>query len=115
MKCILVIEDNRIVCRDMEQALRSNGYRVDTAKDGVDGLGKIKHKTYDLIISDSIMPKMGGEQLYKEVLALDQDLAKKIVFASGNITDFIRSTGNPILAKPYSRKELIQTVKELIS
>jgi two-component system nitrogen regulation response regulator NtrX len=115
MKCILVIEDDRIISRDIEQALKSNGYRVETAKDELDDLRKIKQKTYDLIITDCVMPRMNGEELYKEVFALDRDLAKKIVFASGNITEFIRSTGNTCIAKPYTRKQIIEAVKNLTS
>jgi hypothetical protein len=61
------------------------------------------------------MPRMDGEELYKEVFALDRDQAKKMIFASREATDFIQSTGNPFLEKPFFREELIKSVKRLTS
>jgi CheY-like chemotaxis protein len=115
MRSILLIENDLIIAMDIRQTLQSIGYEVEIVIDGVEGLKKIKQKVYDLIITTNDMPRINGEQLYKEVLALDKDLAKKILFISANITDFIKSTGNPFLEKPFSNEELIEAVKKLIS
>ncbi|HEX3035770.1 MAG TPA: response regulator, partial [Thermodesulfobacteriota bacterium] len=88
------------------------GYRVDIARDGVEALENIIQKAYDLIITDN-MPQMTGEEFYREVLSLNRDLAKKIIFTSANITEFIKSTGNPLLEKPFFKEELIKTVEGL--
>ena len=111
---ILLIERNNIIAMDIEQTLMGNGYVVEIVKYGVEGLEKIKQKEYDLIISDSDMQRMNGEHFYIEVFSLNKDLAKKIMFISGDITEFIRSTGNPFLEKPFSDEQLIEAVMNKI-
>lgn len=111
---ILIIEDEGIISLDVKETLKSMGFAVETAADGIEGLEKIKQKqTYSSIILNNNMPEMDGEEFYIRVLALNKDLAKRIVFASGQITDFIRSTGNPFLVKPFSHEQLIEAVKKL--
>ena len=94
--------------------LEAEGFEVEVAGDGVEGLEKIKQNIYDVIISDCDMPRMKGSEFYLEVRKLSPDLAKRIIFVSGIITDFIMSIGNKFLMKPFSSKQLIEAVKELI-
>ena len=80
----------------------------------MEGLERIKRNRYDVIISDFEMPRMKGDKLYLEVQKLDQDLAKRIIFASGSMSDFVKSTGNKFLPKPFSSQRLIKSIKDLI-
>jgi hypothetical protein len=57
---------------------------------------------------------MKGSELYLEVKKLSPDLAKRIIFISGIITDFVESTGNRFLMKPFSHKQLVEAVKGFI-
>ena len=75
---------------------------------------KKRRNEYDVIISNFKMPRMKGDKLYLEVQKLSQDLAKRIIFISGDINDFIRSTGNRFLSKPFSHQQLIEIVKDLL-
>jgi CheY-like chemotaxis protein len=111
---ILILEDYEIIA-DLEKAiLNAEGFEVEVVSDGVEGLEKIKQKEYDVIISDCEMPRMRGGEFYLEVRKLNPDLAKRIIFTSGIITDFIKSTGNRFLMKPFSSQQLIEVVKKLI-
>ena len=113
-KRILILEDYVIVA-DLEKViLKAEGFEVEVVSDGVEGLEKIKQNIYDVIISDCDMPRMKGSEFYLEVRKLSPDLAKRIIFVSGIITDFIMSIGNKFLMKPFSSKQLIEAVKELI-
>jgi CheY-like chemotaxis protein len=112
-KKILIVEDYEIVAQLMKEILEE-GFEVEVARDGVEGLEKIKQNGYNIIISDCNLPRMKGSELYLEVRKLSPDLAKRIIFTSGIITDFIESTGNRFLAKPFSHQQLIKAVKELI-
>lgn len=105
------MEANSIIAMDIAQTFEDKGYRVDIARDGVEALENIIQKAYDLIIAHN-MPQMTGEEFYREVFALNRDLAKKIIFTSANITEFIESTGNPFLAKPFSPEQLIEIVSK---
>lgn len=114
-KRILVVDDDEIVVELVKKILRRAGFEVETARDGVEGLEKIKQGVYNAIVSNLNMPRMKGDKLYLEVRKSNPDLAKKIIFISGYITDFIRSTGNRFLKKPFSSQELIEAVKEVIA
>jgi two-component system response regulator GlrR len=113
-KRILIVDDDEIVAMLVNQILRRKGFQTEVARDGMEGLDKIKRNEYDVIISNFKMPRMKGDKLYLEVQKLNQDLAKRIIFISGNINDFIRSTGNRFLAKPFSHQQLIEIVKDLL-
>ena len=114
MKSILVIEDQKIISLDIKATLKDAGYTVDSALDGVEGIEKIKQKkSYDLIILNNSMPRMNGKEFYIKILALSEDLAKNVIFVTGRVTGFIKSTGNPFLTKPFSPEQLIEAVKKL--
>ena len=113
-KRILVVDDDEIIVGLVKEILEGEGFKVEIARDGMDGLEKIKQNGYDAIISNMNMPRMKGDKLYLEVKELSPTLVKKILFISGNINDFIKSTGNRYLKKPFSREELVKTVKDII-
>lgn len=114
-KRILIVDDDEIVAQLMKEILQGQGFETEVARDGMEGLEKIKKNEYDVIISDCYMPQMRGDKLYIEVQKLSQDLAKRIIFITGNINDFIISTGNRFLVKPISHKQLIDVVNDLIA
>ena len=114
-KKILIVEDEEIIAQLLEEILEGEGFEIRAVRDGVEGLERIKQNGYDVIISDFTMPRMKGDEFYQEVQKLGQDLAKRIIFVSGSINDFISSTGNRFLAKPFSHEQLIEVVKDLIA
>ncbi len=67
MKKIIIIEDEEVLCSLLEKKLTEEGYQVETAKDGEEGLSKIRANRPDLILLDIIMPKMGGFELLEEM------------------------------------------------
>ena len=113
-KRILIVDDDEIVALLVKQNLKREGFQTEVARDGMEGLEKIKRNEYDVMISNFKMPRMKGDKLYLEVRKLNPDLAKRIIFISGNINDFIRSTGNRFLSKPFSHEQLIEIVKDLL-
>ena len=113
-KRILVIENDEILAQLIKEALEGEGFTVEGAKDGAEGLERIKLNKYDVIISSLEMPRMKGDKLYLEVKKLSPDLAKRMIFVPGTITDFVKSTGNRFLRKPFSLQQLVDLVKELI-
>lgn len=67
---ILVIEDEQRVATLLQQGLEETGYQVATAFDGEMGLRLFRSATFDLVISDVILPGMNGFELCKEIRAL---------------------------------------------
>ncbi|MGQ9569339.1 MAG: response regulator transcription factor [Thermodesulfovibrionales bacterium] len=64
---ILVVDDDPDVLEAIGIALEANGYEVVTARDGVEGLDKLKDEKPDLMILDLLMPKMDGFEVCKEL------------------------------------------------
>lgn len=114
-KRILVVEDDTIIVKFVKEVLEQEGFEVETAGDGLKGLEKIKENNYDVIISNQNMPLMKGNELYWEVKKLSPALSRRIIFISGNMTEFIESTGNRYLAKPFSYQQLTAAVNEIIA
>lgn len=114
MERILVVEGSYIKALVIAKMLEESGYKVDITGDGIYGLEKIKQNAYDLHIISNRLPSMTGEEFYNEVLAMDKDLAQRIIFITGYVTDFIKSTGSPYLVKPFTDEQFRETVKKLI-
>src|SRR5438132_69764 len=65
---ILVVDDEPTITEFLGRALAQDGYTVDTAKDGISALIKIRWwGSYDLIVTGVMMPRLGGFQLYREL------------------------------------------------
>lgn len=64
---ILVVDDDPDVLEAIGIALEANGYKVITARDGVEGLNKLKEEKPDLMILDLLMPRLDGFGMCKEL------------------------------------------------
>ena len=82
-KKILITEDEDIVRELLQKKLSYEGYEVETAKNGIEGLEKSRSFKPDLIISDIIMPKMNGFEFLEE-LKKDEELKKIPVIVISN-------------------------------
>jgi DNA-binding NtrC family response regulator len=66
-KQILVVDDEKIVCDMAKRVLEKEGYEVDTFTDSQAALEQIKHKPYDLVITDLKMENVSGMDILREV------------------------------------------------
>ncbi|MBV8320040.1 MAG: response regulator [Hyphomicrobiales bacterium] len=117
---ILLVEDEEAVRAFASRALASRGYTVLEAESGVDALRVAEEAggTIDLIVSDVIMPEMDGPTMLAELRRRGFDA--KVVFVSGYADDaFARSLPEKqefvFLPKPFTLKQLIETVKGAMS
>ncbi len=67
MKKIIIVEDEEILRDLLQKKLTEQGYEVDVAVDGEDGLAKIKADRPNLILLDIVMPKMNGIEMLEEM------------------------------------------------
>lgn len=78
---ILIVEDDPLLRELYSNTLTNEGYAVDSAADGEEGLTKMKAGGYDLVLLDIILPKMDGLSVMKEYMTHPaQNPNKKIVF-----------------------------------
>jgi len=75
MEKLIIIEDEETLLNLLEKKLNQEGYEVDIAKNGEEGLEKIRSNKPDLILLDIVMPKMGGFEVM-EILRKDEELKK---------------------------------------
>ena len=66
-KKILVVDDNLIIVDYLSNVLMREGYLVDTAQDGIQGLDKLRRSPPDLLILDLMMPRMNGISMFKQM------------------------------------------------
>ena len=69
MNRILIVEDTPIIRQPMARLLRSEGYDVTCAANGVDALASLESSPVDLVLLDVLMPKMNGVELLRAVRA----------------------------------------------
>src|ERR1700691_4073395 len=113
---ILIVEDEPDLLRSLAQALREEGYAVDTAADGEDGLYKAENYEYDTIVLDVMLPKLDGW----EILARLRKTKKTPVLmltARDQSRDRVRGldTGaDDYVVKPFDLSELFARLRALI-
>ncbi len=115
---ILIIEDSRTEALRAKLVLEREGFQVQLAGDGKDGLTKAASEKPDLILVDSIMPQMGGFEVCGK-LKLDPLTAAIPVAVMGGkdeMVDLPSGANIPaLLAKPYDPATLVSKVKQLFS
>ncbi len=117
---ILVIDDSKTTRNIVSFILKSDGYRVITAEDGIEGLEKLySNSDISLIIVDVNMPRMDGFTFIKNVRQQDTYKDLPIIILSTESEDEDIRTGiklgaNIYLVKPVSKEVLIKSVKMLL-
>ncbi|MBL9022585.1 MAG: PAS domain S-box protein [Myxococcales bacterium] len=118
-ECILLVEDERAVRRILSRQLQKLGYQVLECQDGVAALELARDygDRIDMLVTDVVMPRMGGDELAAQLRAERPDV--KILFMSGHMEgaqlESISSRGlGPILAKPFGLAQLTETVRRLL-
>ncbi|HEX6288499.1 MAG TPA: PAS domain S-box protein [Herpetosiphonaceae bacterium] len=114
---ILVVEDEVDVRMILERALTQHGYDVDAVDSAEAALSSTATKRYDLVISDLRMPGMNGNELFERVHAAQPQL--NWVFITGDTMTasseaFLKQSGMPFLAKPFTLEELWDAVASSI-
>ena len=116
---LLLVEDEPLILRMAKRVLGELGYTVLTALDGLEALDVLRQHAGDiqLLITDVIMPKMGGRELAARVTALRPDI--RVLYSSGYAADAIGDDGVlgegiNFLAKPYLPSRLADAVREVL-
>ncbi|HUP37692.1 MAG TPA: response regulator [Candidatus Limnocylindria bacterium] len=114
-----MIDDERAVRDLISDALSIEGHEVFTAENGKEGLDLIGQYRFDLIFCDLRMPEMDGQALYEEVQRDHPQVLKRIVFvtAQAHSADyglFLRTTGIPVIEKPFTLSQLRQAVGKVV-
>ena len=119
-KTIMIVDDSATMIFSIKTALEMNGFKVETASDGVQALAKLKSGTKpDLIITDVNMPNMDGLELIKNVRALPGFRFTPILTLTTESQAAKRDEGKKLgatgwLVKPVSGTELVKVIKQVL-
>ena len=118
-KTILTVDDSASIRQMVSFTLKSAGYEVFEATDGMDGLEKAKNKSFNLILSDQNMPRMDGLTLVKNLRALPQHASTPILILTTESSDAMKEQGRAAgatgwLVKPFDPQKLIEVVRKVI-
>jgi PAS domain S-box-containing protein len=116
---VLLVEDNDLVRALAREALTRSGYRVFEAVNGEEGLRIAREEagSIDLVVTDIVMPVMGGRELAARLTAIWPDL--KILFTSGYTDDAIlhegtTQPGTAFIQKPFTPELLLRVAREML-
>lgn len=114
---ILIVEDEKKTLSYLSSGLIANGYIVDTADNGEDGLFLASQSLYDLIILDVMMPKLNGWQVLSSLRQSGGQ--QKVIFLTSkdDIDDRVKGLelgADDYLVKPFSFSELLARVRALL-
>ena len=114
---ILVVDDDPVACALLKETLLAENYRVDTAVNGLEALKTIREGSYDLLITDFIMPLLDGLELLTKAKAEQPHLQVILMTASRQEAIFIeakRQGADAVIPKPLEMNKLLKIIKNIL-
>jgi DNA-binding NtrC family response regulator len=114
---ILVVDDERDICRALEFLLSREGYKVVTANSGQEALKKVESDDFDLIITDLKMEGVDGMQVLERSLAMRPGLIVVIMTAFASVesaVEAMKKGASDYIVKPFINEDVKMTVKRLL-
>lgn len=115
---LLLVDDDPGLLKLLGMRLASEGYRVDTAESGQQGLRVLAKERIDLVISDLRMDEMDGMQLFSEIQKVQPGMPVIILTAHGSIPDAVSATQQGVfsfLTKPVDKDALYKAIDEALA
>ena len=117
LQTILVIEDDRATRKALQQIFETEGYKVECAASGPEGLELFKTARPDFVVLDLRMPKMNGQEVCRRVRDESPDVAILILTGSADEIDrvlLLELGADDYVTKPFSPKELVARVRAIL-
>jgi DNA-binding response OmpR family regulator len=114
---ILVVEDDGLLASALERGLAAEGYAVEVAGDGVDGLHRAREFSYDAMILDLMLPGISGLSVCTELRAAGRDLPVLMLTALGDPADHaagLDTGADDYIVKPFTFPVLLAHLRALL-
>ncbi len=118
-KRILIVDDEKYILDFFVEIFKMFPMQVDTAGDGRVAMEMLANNEYDLIITDFKMPQMSGRELYQWIQEKRPQLARRIIFITGDTASaetrsFFENNSNLYLAKPFKIEEVKEVIQQTL-
>src|SRR5665213_432042 len=114
MPSILIIDDEKSIRKTITEILTYEGYKIDEAADGEEGLKKFREKNFDLVICDIKMPKLDGIEFLEKAKEIDPEVPIIIISGHGNIetaVEAVKKGAFDYISKPPDLNRLLITLR----
>jgi len=118
-KSILLVDDDKQLATALQWILADENFLVDVAYDGAEALDKVKTTEYEAVVCDLVMPKLQGDEFYRQARQLRPELADRFIFMTGHAThpqiqEFLKTCESKYLVKPFPVQQLIECIRQLL-
>jgi DNA-binding NtrC family response regulator len=117
MATVLIVDDESAIRESLQTLLELEGYVVDTACDGEEGLAKLAEQPYDLVLLDFAMPDRNGIDVLREIRERDAELAVIMITAYGtveNAVNAMQAGATNFIQKPWDNEKLLADVRTAV-
>jgi DNA-binding NtrC family response regulator len=114
MPSILIIDDERAIRKTLTEILGFEGYKIDEASDGEEGLRKFREKSYDLVLCDIKMPKLDGLEFLEKAKEINGEVPIIIISGHGNIetaVEAVKKGAYDYISKPPDLNRMLITLR----
>ncbi|WP_242692083.1 sigma-54-dependent transcriptional regulator [Aridibaculum aurantiacum] len=114
MATILIVDDERAIRKTLTEILGFEGYKVDEAADGEEGLKKFQSTTYDVVLCDIKMPKLDGIEFLSKAIESNPDVPIIMISGHGNIetaVEAVKKGAYDYISKPPDLNRLLITIR----
>lgn len=114
MADLLIIDDEKAIRKTLSEILSFEGYKIEEAADGEEGLKKFKEKNYDLVLCDIKMPKLDGIEFLQKAGEYNPDVPIIMISGHGNIetaVEAVKKGAFDYISKPPDLNRLLITIR----
>src|SRR3954466_371921 len=115
---ILIIDDEAGIRESLETLLEFEGYSVESAETGEDGLARLSEHTFDLVLLDFALPDRNGLEILADIRARDSQLAVIMITAYGTLDNAVRAMqkgATNFIQKPWDNEKLLADVRAAVA
>jgi DNA-binding NtrC family response regulator len=114
---VLIIDDEAAIRESLQTLLEFEGYSVDTANDGLEGLQRIAERPFDLVLLDFALPERNGIEILQEIRERDAELPVIMITAYGtveNAVNAMQAGATNFIQKPWDNEKLLADVRTAV-
>ena len=114
MASVLIIDDEKAIRKTLSEILSFEGYKIEEAADGEEGLKKFREKTWDVVLCDIKMPKIDGLDFLQKAVEINPDVPIIMISGHGNIetaVEAVKKGAYDFIQKPPDLNRMLITIR----